>query len=224
MTNVMRTICTLTCLVIFGLSAQAAEAPATPKSPSELVTLRIRFGMKDTDNTDWSGTLSLSSGKSESIRGWRWMPGDKAEGNAFTVMTRRQAAQSEAERKRVQAGNKLPIKENGIIVTLSGVTLDTQISIDAKPGKASFKIAELPVGARLSKLDDNLQVERVPVVSPLAESAADEDYPAVATARDGTAYLVYLAFTRGKDFQGKRERPATVESGPVVGPLAAGEV
>src|SRR4051812_31982575 len=212
MTNVIRVICALACLAMVTLSASAADAPATPQPASELVTLRIRFGMKDQDNTDWSGTLALSSGKVESIRGWRWMPGDKAEGNAFTVMTRRQAAQSEAERKRIQAGGKLPIKENGIIVTLSGVTLDTQVSLDTKPGKASFKIAELPVGARLSKLDDNLQVERVPVVTPLAESAADEDYPAVATARDGTVYLVYLAFTRGKDFQGKRERPTTPES------------
>jgi hypothetical protein len=224
MTNVIRTICALMCLAIVSISASGADAPAAPKPASDLVTLRIRFGMKDTDNTDWSGTLALSSGKIESIRGWRWMPGDKAEGNAFTVMTRRQVAQSEAERKRVQAGGKLPIKENGIIVTLSGVTLETQVSLDTKPGKASFKIAELPVGARLSKLDDNLQVERVPVVTPLAESAADEDYPAVATAKDGTVYLVYLAFTRGKDFQGKRERPASAESGPVVGPLAAGEV
>src|SRR3954468_24108112 len=184
MPNVIRTICALACFAILTLSSSAADAPATPKAASDLVTLRIRFGMKDQENVDWSGTLSLSAGKVESIRGWRWMPGDKAEGNAFTVMTRRQAAQSEAERKRVQAGNKLPIKENGIIVTLSGVTLDTQITLDIKPGKANFKIAELPVGARLSKLDDNLQVERVPVVSTLAESAADEDYPAVATARD----------------------------------------
>src|SRR4051794_7671269 len=187
MTNVM---CALTCLAILTFSSSAADAQATPKPASELVTLRIRFGMKDQENVDWSGTVALSAGKIESIRGWRWMPGDKAEGNAFTVMTRRQAAQSEAERKRVQAGGKLPIKENGIIVTLSGATLETQVTLDTKPGKASFKIAELPVGARLSKLDDNLQVERVPVVTPLAESAADEDYPAVATARDGTVYLV----------------------------------
>src|SRR4051812_28705806 len=103
MKNVMRTICALMCLAVVNVSAQAADAPTTPKAASELVTLRIRFGMKDQENTDWSGTLGLSSGKIESIRGWRWMPGDKAEGNAFTVMTRRQVAQSEAERKRVQA-------------------------------------------------------------------------------------------------------------------------
>jgi hypothetical protein len=222
MTNVIRSICAVTFVVVLTVAVPSSEAADAP--PSEPVTLRIRFGMKDQDNTDWSGTLALSSGKVESIRGWRWMPGDKAEGNAFTVMTRRQQAQSEAERKRVAAGNKLPIKENGIIITLSGVKPDTQVTIDAKPGKASFKIADAPVGLRVSKLDDNLQVERVPTVTPLAESAADEDYPAVATAKDGTVYLVYLAFTRGKDFQGKRERPTTPESGPVVGPLAAGEV
>ena len=49
----------------------------------------------------------------------------------------------------------------------------------------------------------------------LAATTADEDYPAAATGKDGTVYVVYLAFTRGRDFQGARERPATKESAPV---------
>ena len=41
---------------------------------------------------------------------------------------------------------------------------------------------------------------------------------------NGRIALAYLTFTHGKDFQGARERPATPESGPVSGPLAAGQV
>jgi hypothetical protein len=206
-----------------GIAASRAVAAASPAG-SDAVAIKFRFGMKDMDATDWSGKLNVSSGKVESIRGWRWMPGDHANGNEFTVHTRRQAAQSEQERKRVQEGGKLPMNDNGIVATLSGVDANTEVSFEAGPGKASIKLSELTYGARVIKLDGNLIIERAPAVATLAESMADEDYPAVATAKDGTVYLVYLAFTRGKDFQGARERPATAESGPNTGPLAQGVV
>ena len=73
-------------LCIFSASiASAAE---------QREALRVRFGMKDTEATDWSGSLDLKSGQVESIRGWRWMPGDHAQGNAWTVSTRRAPVQT----------------------------------------------------------------------------------------------------------------------------------
>ncbi|HSU65482.1 MAG TPA: hypothetical protein VLJ39_01295, partial [Tepidisphaeraceae bacterium] len=203
--------------------SSAAESIASAAGP-DTASIRFRFGMKDTDNGDWTGKLSLSDGKVESIRGWRWMPGDHADGNEFTVRTRRQQPQSEADRARLRNGGKMPVQDNGIIATLGGVKADTEVTFEAGPGNVKLKLSDLPYGARLIKLNGNLIIERVPTSVPLAESMADEDYPAVATAKDGTIYLTYLAFTRGKDFQGARERPATSESGPVSGPLAAGQV
>lgn len=208
----------------FTASRAAAAASLAGAAGADSVTVKFRFGMKDTDATDWSGKLGLSKGKVESIHGWRWMPGDHANGADFTVNTRRQQAQNEAERKRVQDGNKMPMNDNGIVATLSGVDANTEITFDTKPGKATVKLSELPYGARVMKLEGNLIIERAPAVMPLAESMADEDYPAAVTSKDGTVYLVYLAFTRGKDFQGFRERPASKESGPVTGPLARGEI
>ena len=61
---------------------------------SDKHALRIRFGMTDKQPTDWSGNLVLNEGKVESIRGWRWAAGDSADGDTFTVATRRPQAQS----------------------------------------------------------------------------------------------------------------------------------
>src|SRR6266545_373185 len=194
------------------------------RGADDTAAVRIRFGMKDTDNTDWSGTVTPSSGKVESIRGWRWMPGDKADGNSFTVMSRRQQAQSAAERKQVAAWNQMPMTDNGILVSMSAIKPDTEIAFDTKQAKATFKLAGVPYGKRLSLAEGNVMVERVPVASTVASSNEDEDYPAVATAKDGTLYLANLSFKHGKDFEGNRERPATPESAPNVGPLAVGEV
>src|SRR4051794_29664731 len=202
---------------------RAADVPSGAVA-DDAVAIKFRFGMKDTDATDWSGKLTLSAGKVESIRGWRWMPGDHANGAEFTVNTRRQQAQGEADRKRIAAGGQMPMNDNGIVAVLTGVKADTEITFESKPGKASVKLSELPYGERLLKLDGNLMIERSPAVGTIAESMADEDYPAVATAKDGTIYLTYLAFTRGKDFQGARERPASAEAGPATGPLVTGEV
>ncbi|HEX8910998.1 MAG TPA: hypothetical protein VF796_01465 [Humisphaera sp.] len=191
---------------------------------AETVAFRVRFGMKDAEPTDWSGKVDAGSAKVESIRGTRWMQGDKADGAGFEVKTRRQQAQSEADRKRVADGGQLPMTDNGFVVLLSNVAADQPITIDAKPGKATFKPADVPLGKKSAALDGNMEIERVPASTPLADSAADEDYPATAVAKDGTVYLAYVAFTRGKDFQGFRERPATPESGPMAGPLAVGPV
>ena len=219
-----------TSLSLFGvvlaltLVADAAAAERPPGGADETVALRIRVGLKDKEATDWSGKLALSEGNVEAIRGWRWMAGDGAEGNEFTLSTRRKQAQNAAERKRVQGGERMPMSDNGVIVTLAGATESATVTFDAKPGKAEFKLADVPYGKPLDALDGNVQVERVPAAQAWTETNADEDYPSVAAGKDGIVAVAYLAFTHGKDFQGARERMATAESGPVTGPLQTGRV
>src|SRR5262245_12484098 len=105
---------------LIALSSAALLVGSFANAADESVALRIRFGSKDAEGTDWSGSLTPASGKVVSIRGWRWMPGDHAEGNGWVVATRRPAAQNREERQRVQRGEKLPMNDNGVIVTLSG--------------------------------------------------------------------------------------------------------
>src|SRR5947209_12123123 len=70
-----------------------------PTAPAGAISLRVRFGMKDSEATDWSGTVALSQGNVTELRGWRWAAGDRAESTtAWTVHTRPQAAQGEPER------------------------------------------------------------------------------------------------------------------------------
>ncbi len=197
---------------------------AAAEQNNDSIGLRIRFGMKDKEGTDWSGKLSLSEGKVASIRGWRWAAGDSAEGDSWTVATRRAPVQSGADRARVQGGGKMPISDNGILVTVADVNPKSEVTFDAKAGKANFKLSDLPYGKPLLAMEGNVQIERVPVVTEFAGSIEDEDYPAAVMAKDGTLYVAYLSFAHGKDFQGARERPATPESGPNSGPLAAGAV
>ncbi len=197
----------------------------TPSAPADAIGLRIRFGMKDAEGTDWSGTVNLSQGHVTEMRGWHWAAGDHADGTkGWTVHTRGQPAQSEAERKQVANGKKLPVSDNGVVLRLEGATDATEIEIATGPGKSKFKLADIPFGKNLLALDGNLEIERTPVVTPLAATWADEDYPAAAVAKDGTIYVAWLAFTRGQDFQSHRERLGTDTVKPQTTVLSTGEV
>ncbi len=204
-------------VVISTFVLQSSNAAPSSQPSPDAIGLRVRFGMKDKAATKWDGKLVVSEGKVTSIRGWRWGPGDSAEGNEFTISTRRPGAQGAGEKKIVAAGGKLPIADNGFIAELSGTQPDTSITLDTAPGKYEFKLSDLPYGKLITALDGNLQIQRVPVAREIAVTTEDEDYPAVTTAKDGTTYLAYVSFKHGKDFQGARERPATPESGPVSG-------
>ena len=183
----------------------------------DLATVRIRFGLRDQQPSDWSGQILCTTGSVESIRGWRWMQDDAAEGSSFSVRTRRKPAQGAGERARVAAGQKLPITDNGIIVTFRGCTDDEALTFETQQATLTFSLSQLPYGKSLTLAEGNVLIERVPTVAELAATHADEDYPAAVTAPDGTLYAVYLAFTRGRDFQGVREEVATPESPPTQG-------
>ncbi|HVJ66912.1 MAG TPA: hypothetical protein VM510_02950, partial [Caulifigura sp.] len=66
-------------LAVFLVAGAVASLPVHA-ADSDAVTLRIRFGMKDQKPSDWSGSLTPSVGKVESIHGWRWGDGDSADG------------------------------------------------------------------------------------------------------------------------------------------------
>jgi hypothetical protein len=209
----------LSAIVLTALCPLSPPAQAADKEP---VSLRIRFGMKDQKPTDWSGSLTPSAGKVEDIRGWRWGAGDSADGNRWTAKTRRQQPQNAAQRARISAGQQLPMNDNGVLVTVSGTSPDSELSFDTEPARFKFTLNKLKYGDKLVEADGNVVVELVPHVQALATTHADEDYPAVARAKDGTVYVVYLAFTRGREFQGERERPTTSES--KANPLAGGPI
>src|SRR2546423_11469774 len=131
----------------------------------QTISLRIRFGMKDKDGQDWSGKLTPSEGSVQSIRGWRWMPGDKSDANTWMIATRRPQAQSAAEKKQIANGRKLAVQDNGFIATLTDVKPDTTIAFESAPGNTNFSLKDLPYGKPMSALAGTLLIERAPTAT-----------------------------------------------------------
>ena len=180
------------------------------------ISFRVRLGLKDAAPADWSGTIDVSEGKVAGISGWRWTQGDKATGeSAWTLRTRRQQPQNPGERRAAnQNGRQLPVSEAGVIVRLVNASTTATVSVKTAAGSFDFKPSDVPYGERYAALDGGAIVERVPPVAIAAATTDDEDYPAAVRSADGTVYVAYVAFTRGKDFQGARERIAALGSSP----------
>ena len=204
--------------ILLGLGLLAVLVTAAePPVPADAVTLRVRFGMKDTAPTDWSGNIKVTPGRVVSIRSWRWTAADSAEGSAWTVATRKLLAMDSVQKQKVAEGKLvMPFGDNGVIITLADThpSSEIEIAFAGKPDPVKFKLSAIPYGQRLQRWQNNLEIERCPAVAPLAETDADEDYPAAAVAKDGTVYVAYVAFTRGKDFLKQRESLATPEVTP----------
>ena len=126
-----------------------------------------------------------------------------------------------AAKSRPTAGG---VPDSGVVLTLGDLTPDSKMHLKTAAGEMEFSLGDVPYGKRLPGLDGRVEIERVPAVVAVAQTAADEDYPAAAMAKDGTAYVAYLAFTRGADFQGVRERLSAFDMAPQTPVLNPGQL
>src|SRR4051794_3292631 len=79
--SLFRSILLITSCCVLGLSARPAAAGEAG--------VRIRFGLKDEESKDWSGTVSVKPGKVVAISGWRFEQDDQANGTeGWTASTR----------------------------------------------------------------------------------------------------------------------------------------
>ena len=136
-------------LLLAAMLATAAE----PQVPANAVTLRVRFGMKDTETVDWSGGVTAMPGKVADIRGWRWTPMDKAEGSSWNVRTRPIPIQGRAQREKGDAGKKMPIGDNGVIITLARVSIikDDEVVHTLEPNQKEVSLSWSDVKAVAGK-------------------------------------------------------------------------
>lgn len=187
--------------------------------------VRIRFGLTDEGNTKWDGAVSVAPGRVDSISGWRFQQSDavdgthgwKADTRPLTVrrsnaQKQKQAAATGGKKKgKAAAAADGPIADNGVVLRLIDVTEDSVVSVTTAQGKFSFKLADVPYGKVVEQLNGAVDLERTAATQSLTRSRADDDFPAVAVAPDGTTYIAHISFTPGLD---RDERARTWTKAP----------
>lgn len=175
-------------LLALGSSARA-QAPAS---------FRILFGVTDTGGTRWDGTVKVSQAGRYTLEPWRFEGVDNIVGDTFHFTTHpgHQGASS--------------VVANGFILTAAAVSDGSEFSFDTAQGSFSFRAADVPFGNGLYRLGGRVYVDRLPVAARLTDTPEEEDYPALAAAANGDAWLAYVQFHHSPDADKIRASPPSM--------------
>ncbi|MGO8788200.1 MAG: hypothetical protein ACLQVL_12570 [Terriglobia bacterium] len=177
----IRLALTLSTWLVIGGSAYA-QAP---------MAFRVLCGVTDASPTRWDGSLKVKNAGAYSLEGWRFESDDSATGNHFHFSTRRARSFGESEGRSVVA--------NGLIMTASAVTENSEFVFKTAQGEFSFGAAEIPYVRGIYELGGRVYVDRIPVATRLTNTREEEDYPSVASGPNGDIWLAYVQFHHSAD-------------------------
>jgi hypothetical protein len=161
-------------------SRHPAHAQTSGASHSGISSVRVLFGLTDTEPTRWDGAVTVDSGTVTAIQGWRFGPEDSTDySTSWKATTRAQGTGPEN------------ILENGVLITAQAAP-EARWSLHTPKGDFSFTLHDIPWGDQRTFLDGAVAVDRVPPTAQLTTSDDDEDYPAIARAGDS----IWVSFVR----------------------------
>ncbi len=173
------------------------------------IGIKVRFGLEDKEATDWSGTVTVTPGSVTLIGGWRFIQQDKVDGTTgwscrtrpTTVENQRRSNNPNKQQARnANAVTALPLADNGVLISFTGVTEDSHVTIKTPQGEFTLALADVPGGKILPELNGAVEVERTSSAQPFTTDAkTDEDYPSGTAAADGTVWATWQSYTPGLD-------------------------
>jgi len=204
-------LCAVTAIILLGavlfstqwgreaVSGQAGDGPAAKPvtMPTELAGVLITLGLKDKAATEWDGEVAISAGKVLAVDIVDGNPKASVEGNKFYV--RSVATPKKAEKKK---------KGDAITRPMVRLTFNApptaKVTVTTKQGDFDFILGDLPHDARRLYLDGQASVEREEGAFRLTAGDVEHDYPAIAKAPDGTIWLAYSEYRKGKPYVTER--------------------
>src|SRR4029077_16619357 len=148
------------------------------------LSLRITLGIHDSQPTQWDGQLRLSAGEITRIDPWRMRPDDKIMDRSGWKATSYQLTNPPQGSAR--------FSPTGVVVTLKparGATLD----VSTTQGDFRVVLDEIRPGVRGFFLDNRVMVDGVAPSEQITWGERENDFPAAATAPDGTVWVAYVA-------------------------------
>ena len=185
------------------------------------IAFRVRFGLTDSDDSQWDGTVAVDHGQVERIEGWRFRDEDRVNGVSGWIAATRSVATHRTNAPVSGTGtpdhapqrrrSNPDMADNGVFLLLANAEEHSVVRINTKQGDFQFQPAEAPYGTVIEKLAGAVDIERVAPTRALTSDGDDHDYPSVVVAPDGTAYLAWIGFTPGID---RNHRPYGLKEKP----------
>ena len=156
---------------------------------------RITFGGADPVVVDWSGSLSVTSGKASIVAAHHFGPDETFDTSSWKCGNQWDGKLQMEPRDQAAFS---PTRWKGVVINVDGGD-QTRISIETAQGKAEFRAGEVRYQETLKRLDGRIRIERAPASERMSESLADDDYPAMAIGPDGRVWVAWIAFEDGAD-------------------------
>jgi hypothetical protein len=158
--------------------------------------VRILLGVNDKQPTKWDGSVRGRGTEVRGIEPWRFDRGDSLQGSAWTMSTHPARLFNGGSQIGLSA---VPVVPNGVIVRVSSTAPDAQLDVQTAQGNFTIRLGDIGYGTVAHPLDGRARVDLVPPTEQLTNDREEQDYPAAATAPDGTVWLVYAEFTHNKE-------------------------
>ncbi|MFV1966587.1 MAG: hypothetical protein ACC628_14270 [Pirellulaceae bacterium] len=193
----------LVVLVMIGsaspLTAQALDVPMD----RDLVSVVIRLGLKSAEPAVWEGTYELDKGRVLATAGWRFHENDFATTSEFHVSARR--FYPRFWNRRGRDAHSLPIEPNGFVLTLADLAPKSVLSVKTSHGEFTVPVGKLTYGMPRTRLDGQVDYQRVPTSRQIVKAPTEDGYPSAAVGPEHQVGVAYIAFTHGVGFE---KRPA----------------
>jgi len=176
------------------LQNQAAPAAGTS-------SFKITFGDRQETASDYSGSVSVSTGKVVRIAPWRFIREDEITGSTWKLKLQRMVFENQPDMPRPIAspGQTPNVVPAGVVVTVDSPA-SAGIQVKTEQGNFDFRLGDLRDGRVLSFRDGDVLVQRAMTPEKISPDTSEEhDYPSLAVTRSGTVWLCWQAYENQGD-------------------------
>lgn len=188
-------------ILSIGAGALFSQAvPSTPvlaSGPSE-ISLRVRFGVKDTAPKSWDGSVSVSNGTILQLRNWRPRSGDQITGNSWVLSTKLgkwfKFREWEKDRLAPPPTYTLP---PGLIVDVAGA--GAELAFHTQGGNFTLRPEDIKPFQPVTALDGNVVIDRVPFSQRISSNDYQNDFATTVGGKNGEAWVAWIGYRQKGD-------------------------
>jgi hypothetical protein len=191
-------------VVAIAVTRFAGPAPAQSRQAKQedLHAFRLTFGDRLTQPVDRSGSVQLSSGRVISLKGWRFIQGDRIEAaTAWRLHLKRAPVENQPDRPQPLSSAQRPdnLMPAGVEVIVEA-PVTAVISLGGAAWRVEFRMQDL-IKRRLLYFEDiDAAVHWTPATTEISpQSGEQHDYPSIAVTRAGETWIAWQAYQDSGD-------------------------
>ncbi|MBL8222849.1 MAG: hypothetical protein JNL62_26660 [Bryobacterales bacterium] len=181
-------------IALFSQQGQPGAQPRNELMDGRTVAVRIEFGLRDKQPSDWKGKVTARSGELLSVRNWRPRPGDQVSMAGWNLKTRAgiNFARRAWEQERLTDPEKY-LNLPGVIVDVQG-SAATELDVETAQGRFTIRPFDLALGAAAKMLDGQVRVNRVAPAERISPPEVNADFPSIANLGEGRLMAAWVGY------------------------------